>query len=373
MVFALLQFLPQDIIDKIMSYLHTSDILRIGEENVSEYVWLWKGIYDLTEACEDNNIIAARYFIKNCEDLSTDWYRPMCYSAKHNYLDIVEYLVKSKNYPNLNKDIALRCAASYGNLEIMKYLIKQGAHINAMNNAAFRASASNGHLHVVRYIIKYRGSGAINNINEYETLRYITRKGHLHIIKYLVGLGADINVIDKNTLLWCIKNGHIRVIKYLVELGVNIGIIDTATMQYCAESGRLYVVKYLVERGTYIGAIDRQGILNKKKKGYLNVLKYLDSYTNSWQSVCEAAKNGQLRLVKYLIAERYINLQLYNILDAIEPSIINGHLHVLDYFIGQNHNLDYNSLLTLAIKNNQPDIIRYLVIMSADYIAFKHN
>jgi len=61
----LFKWLPDYIEDMIMLYLNSENIQRIGESNLSVYVWLRKKDKTIKEAIENNNLIGLKYLIEH--------------------------------------------------------------------------------------------------------------------------------------------------------------------------------------------------------------------------------------------------------------------------------------------------------------------
>jgi hypothetical protein len=82
----LLDYFPQEIVDNIMMYLDTQDIQKIGEKNVSEFVWLRKKDKNWIEACKNNNIIGFHYLIMQIKNIKLMMYLYKLYDIKISIL-----------------------------------------------------------------------------------------------------------------------------------------------------------------------------------------------------------------------------------------------------------------------------------------------
>jgi ankyrin repeat protein len=262
--------IPQEIIDKIFLHLDTSDILRLGEKNVSEYVWLRKKDKTIKEACINKNIIGLRYHIERCMD-DIDMCEYALIEAIHSgCLDIIKYLVEDciVNIHDDN-DYALRYSVIYNNIEVVQYLIQQGADIHAGGDIMLTASAENNNIDMLMYLIK---QGADIHANDDIILIAMAWHGHLDIIKYCIENGANILAHLDDMLQLSAENGHLCVVEYCIGHSIDLDI--TSALQISVKSGHLNIVKYLVKQGANIYEDDGYIFKLCVENGHLNILKY---------------------------------------------------------------------------------------------------
>jgi Ankyrin repeats (3 copies) len=131
-------------------------------------------------------------------------------------------------------------------------------------------------------------------------------------------------------------------------------------------------------------SIERRTIFNAAEDGNLTELKYLMEekkidtiMANKCKCLWDAVGNGHLNVVTYLIEEQGvgINNQTFSAFDYIVLSIKKGHLNILEYLIKQNTKtiIRYNDLLILAIENNRLNIVNYLLGLDIDIIVVVMN
>jgi ankyrin repeat protein len=90
-----------------------------------------------------------------------------------------------------------------------------------------------------------------------------------------------------------------------------------------------------------------------------------------YNNVEEAARNGNLICMKYLIEEQKIDIRNNNNY-ALNSSIRGGHLNVVKYLVeerGANIHRDNNSALQISVKNGHIDVVKYLIDQGADIHA----
>ena len=110
------------------------------------------------------------------------------------------------------------------------------------------------------------------------------------------------------------KQGDLAAVKICLQKGIGvIGVderdhYDNTPLMDAAENGQLDVVKYLVDNGANVNTIDkayRTPLMLAAEKGHLDVVKYLvDKGAMNAQNCAElAAKNGYLDVVEFLVTK----------------------------------------------------------------------
>jgi hypothetical protein len=82
---------PEEIIDQILLYCDTQDILTLGEDKVSPNVWIKKD-KTLLSACKNGNLIAATRFITDRISYHNNS-NLLYWSLKNNHFEIVKFLM----------------------------------------------------------------------------------------------------------------------------------------------------------------------------------------------------------------------------------------------------------------------------------------
>jgi ankyrin repeat protein len=322
-------------------------------------------------------------------------------SAKHGYLEIVEYLVGEGADVNYNYDkhyddddgdddddgaeTALRESIKYGHLEIVKFLIWKGAYVY---DGYFTLSVMHGHLDIVKFLDKYvgisrylvcdlvylMGSDKQLEIAEYLIEQGICNKelllfhGNLEILKILIKYGKDAHAQEDIILRDSAKNGHLGIVKYLVENGADIHAINDEALRNSAKNGHLGIVKYLVNLGADVHAEENYTLIASAEIGYLEIVKYLleneynkaDIHAKKDMALRLSAQNGQLKIVKYLVEN---GADVHAKEDyALIASAQNGHLEIVKYLVenGAVYTGDDQALRTSA-QNGHLEIVKYLL------------
>lgn len=86
----------------------------------------------------------------------------------------------------------------------------------------------------------------------------------------------------------------------------------------------------------------------------------------------DAARTGQLSLVKYLLAEKVDLVMKPHVAQiTLVPAAQYGHFKILDYLISQGADVSYNDdiLLALTAKNGNLDVVKFLVEQGAQNLT----
>ena len=279
----------------------------------------------VNRAIELGDIELAKEFVEKGEDMG-DAIFSAAYSGN---LDLVKYLV-GKGGKVDTQDVS--AAAHSGNIELVKYLIKKGGKFA---ESSVSSAATNGKLAMIKYLVEEENV----KIND-SAIANATQNGHFDVIKYLLGdevrdeqgnvyklpkekkakIGHSITTMEN-----AIRHGDFEIIKYLSDKGA-IGGIDAAIVR-----NKLEIVKHLSEKGEYpSGHI----LVNAAKNGHLEILRYLMDEKNvkiADYAVDRAAEQGQFDVVKYLVGEKKL------------PSI--------GYLLGREYDNTINNLSTQEIKD----------------------
>src|SRR6185369_8547242 len=300
--------LPQETIDRILLRLDTPIILILGEENVSQHVWLCKKDKNLTEACESENIIGIQYLIDNNGDI----YDPIILQDTENEcLDTITYLIK---YAGTNirasYEYALYIGAVLGSLQVVKFATEQGdAYAHAKSALCF--AAKNGHINVVKYLIEKCNVNI--HVSEDVALRISAKNGHLSVVKYLIDSGADIHADNDAALRGAAENGYLHVIKYLLKHGANIHARDDSALCISIIKGHTDIVKYLIDKGANIYASEDRALNLSIEYRHLDIVKCLVEHgADINYALYSSIIKGYLDIIKYLIEKGAdINYALY--------------------------------------------------------------
>jgi hypothetical protein len=262
--------------------------------------------YKVTRAIELDDIEAAKEFVEKGEKIGDGLFQ----AAYSGNLDLVKYLVEKGGKPN-TQDVS--AAAFSGNIEIVKYLIEKGGKFAG---SSVTSAATNGKLAMIKYLVDEKNV----EIND-SAIANATSGGHLDVIKYLLGdevrdEQGNVYKLPKekrakigygsDTMENALRHGDFEIIKYLSDKGARGGI-DAAIVR-----NKLEIVKHLSEKGEYpSGHI----LVNAAKNGYLEILRYLMDEKNvkiADYAVDRAAEQGHFDVVKYLVGEKKLPSYLFD-------------------------------------------------------------
>jgi len=132
---------------------------------------------------------------------------------------------------------------------------------------------------------------------------------------------------------------------------------DKETICEAAEQGNLEMVKYCVANEC---PIDEDACACAAINGHLECLKYLREEAKAlWDSgtASRAAQNGHLHILEYLVERKYDQFNEY----ACQWAVIYGHLDCLKY-LHETAKAPWNSeAIHYAHKSNHPECVQYLL------------
>jgi len=132
---------------------------------------------------------------------------------------------------------------------------------------------------------------------------------------------------------------------------------DKETICEAAEQGNLEMVKYCVANEC---PIDEDACACAAINGHLECLKYLREEAKAlWDSgtASRAAQNGHLHILEYLVERKYDQFNEY----ACQWAVICGHLDCLKY-LHETAKAPWNSeAIHYAHKSNHPECVQYLL------------
>ena len=216
-------------------------------------------------------------------------------------------------------------------------------------------------------------------------LHKAARDGQLQIVEYLLESGIKIEEKDKYqmTALHCAAQfGQLEIAKHLIEKGAQIeakNMEGNTPLLEAVESGQLEMVKFLIEQGANLDAINENGMTAiKLSMQHQEILRYfvekaIDQgiLTDLKDFLQACIENNYLELFRSLVG----NVSINSIVDTQDNQLIHlaayfGHLEMVKYLIEKEAQLNspnkfYETPLMIAIKRNQWQIVKYLIIKGA--------
>ena len=271
-------------------------------------------------------------------------------------------------------------AAEEGNIGLMIYLVRyQKVNVNARDVAgktALMYAASGGYLKIMDFLIQNGANINARSDDNKSVLMYAAIGGHLDVIKYLVE-EKKVNITEKNNadmtaFIWAAAYGHLEIVKYFVEkkkvdINAKGGIYGWTALIFAAHGGYKDVMDFLVKHGANINA-----------KG-----------SNGTTALIEAAANGHLNAVEYLLDEVKDQKVNINVIDwmgmtALMHASQRGYLKIVNLLIKNGANASINTrdnnfnwtALLWAIKGEYLEIAEILIKNGSDITIkgkFKKN
>ena len=132
---------------------------------------------------------------------------------------------------------------------------------------------------------------------------------------------------------------------------------DEETIAKAADQGNIKMVKYCVVNGC---PVDEMACVCAAKNGYLRILKYLREEAKApwdYETATEAARNGHLHILEYLVARKFDDFDE----NVCHWAALNGHLDCLKY-LHETAKVPLDSYaVVFAHKNNHPECLQYLL------------
>ncbi|GFS56364.1 hypothetical protein NPIL_568051 [Nephila pilipes] len=322
---------PQDIRDKIDEFFNKkipNDLFVIKEEHEDKNVYHYVLVDpDKKEVLQEQSKMGSA-FIREIEDYGRILYSGWGQDPPESISDRIERIYFCTNERDLKEefdnlsvkdDNALHDAARNGELEKVRYLIRKGANVNSADKNGWTSlhyAAYVGNLEVVKYLMdSWANLHVKDTVCGRKPVHIAAREGHIDVIELFLNRGVKVSDADENSwapLHYAAWNGHQRVIEFLLSNGVDVDDTNKNgwTPLHCAAgSGNLEIVKFLIERGANINARNNDGKIPldiARANGQIEIIDILDGRNTerkspTYTSLHDAAKDGDLEAVKYLI------------------------------------------------------------------------
>uniref|UniRef100_A0A8C9EV64 K Homology domain-containing protein n=1 Tax=Pavo cristatus TaxID=9049 RepID=A0A8C9EV64_PAVCR len=302
---------------------------------------------------------------------------PLMAAASGGYVDIVKLLLvhcADVNAQSSTGNTALTYACAGGFVDIVKVLLKAGANIedhNENGHTPLMEAASAGHVEVARVLLEY-GAGINTHSNEFKesALTLACYKGivsyvfcYNYCIKWLCG--AQVNMPADSfesplTLAAC--GGHVELAALLIERGANLEEVNDegyTPLMEAAREGHEEMVALLLAQGANINAQTEEtqetALTLACCGGFSEVADFLikagaDIELGCSTPLMEAAQEGHLELVKYLLAADDVVFLGANVHattatgdTALTYACENGHTDVADVLLQAGADLEHES------------------------------
>ena len=381
----------------------------------------------LTTACQNKDIKTIRTLLKtkihiNKRDKNNKTLLlNICDAYEGNskiIAEIVKILLKNGADPNIyrkNSDGPLHYAAMYGHAQAVKYLIEHGANVNAKGGykrtaLIYAASTSFSSIIIVKILLKAKANiKAKNEAGENALFELITRDnpnikiaellinkginihteskyngtplhwasfcGRKNIVELLIKKGAKVNKKSKNgnlPILRAMSQHKTEIVKLLIENGANpssSGIMGWNVLEYAVEKRNMELVKLIINKSKKAKKDLSSGALSEAaKKGDLKMVKFLikagikvdeRSSFGSETPLIKAAYYGKIEVLKFLLeigadikASDYRgNTPLLNAAWSGHTKIV-GELLKQGAKINEKNNLNWNALMQACVEGH---------------------
>ncbi|RMB96875.1 hypothetical protein DUI87_26944 [Hirundo rustica rustica] len=289
---------------------------------------------------------------------------PLMAAASGGYVDIVKLLLvhcADVNAQSSTGNTALTYACAGGFVDVVKVLLKAGANIedhNENGHTPLMEAASAGHVEVARVLLEY-GAGINTHSNEFKesALTLACYKGHLDMVRFLLEAGADQeHKTDEmhTALMEACMDGHVEVARLLLDSGAQVNMpADSfeSPLTLAACGGHVELAALLIERGANLEEVNDEG------------------YT----PLMEAAREGHEEMVALLLAQgANINAQTEETQEtALTLACCGGFSEVADFLIkaGADIELGCSTPLMEAAQEGHLELVKYLLAAGANVHA----
>ncbi|XP_068134225.1 ankyrin repeat and KH domain-containing protein 1-like isoform X2 [Hyperolius riggenbachi] len=290
----------------------------------------------------------------------------LTYACGGGYVDVVQVLLKEGaniEDHNENGHTPLMEAASAGHIEVAKVLLENGAGINTHSNefkeSALTLACYKGHLEMVRFLLE-AGADQEHKTDEMHTaLMEACMDGHVAVARLLLDSGAQVNMPADSfesplTLAAC--GGHVELAALLIERGANLEEVNDegyTPLMESAREGHEEIVALLLAQGANINAQTEEtqetALTLACCGGFAEVADFLikagaDIELGCSTPLMEAAQEGHLELVKYLLAAgANVHAKTATGDTALTYACENGHTDVADVLLQAGADLEHES------------------------------
>ncbi|XP_041444695.1 ankyrin repeat and KH domain-containing protein 1 isoform X2 [Xenopus laevis] len=289
---------------------------------------------------------------------------PLMAAASGGFVDIVKLLLAHSadvNAQSSTGNTALTYACAGGFVDVVKVLLKEGANIedhNENGHTPLMEAASAGHVEVARVLLEF-GAGINTHSNEFKesALTLACYKGHLDMVRFLLEAGADQeHKTDEmhTALMEACMDGHVEVARLLLDSGAQVNMpADSfeSPLTLAACGGHVELAALLIERGANLEEVNDEG------------------YT----PLMEAAREGHEEMVALLLAQgANINAQTEETQEtALTLACCGGFSEVSDFLIkaGADIELGCSTPLMEAAQEGHLELVKYLLAAGANVQA----
>lgn len=279
---------------------------------------------------------------------------------------------------NNDRDWDLFSAAQAGKFLKVKSFIKQGADVNAKeygnNKTALHYAAKKGNFNMVKFLVE--------NKADIDAMYFYYNKWGSDVPRnsYLPYYGHGVTALH-----FAIDSGNIRVVEYLLSKGAKIDTENSrlVSMNIAVESGNLGMVKYLISKGaTFYNGFwaDEPSIEVAIRTRHLDIVKYfiekkcVDIHSTNFLGnslFYRVVESGDINIVKYFVKHGAdVNLKSKYLILPLTDDFSDFKFEKLNYKSCMRRGIDLKTIdlispLHIAVKNNDYDLVQYLISKGA--------
>uniref|UniRef100_H2YLD4 Uncharacterized protein n=1 Tax=Ciona savignyi TaxID=51511 RepID=H2YLD4_CIOSA len=319
----------------------------------------------------------------------------LTYACCGGYVDVVRILVDAGaelECHNENGHTPLMEAASGGHVGVAEVLLERGAGINTHSNE-FKESAltlacyKGGHLQMVRFLLQ-AGADQEHKTDEMHTaLMEASMDGHVEVARLLLDSGAQVNMPADSfesplTLAAC--GGHVELAELLIQRGASLEEVNDegyTPLMEAAREGHEEMVALLLAKNAIVNAKTEEtqetALTLACCGGFLECAELLvkagaDIEIGCSTPLMEAAQEGQLELVKFLIQQdSNVHATTSSGDTALSYACEHGHTDVADQLLAAGANLEHETEggrtpLMKAARAGHLCTVQFLISRGAD-------
>uniref|UniRef100_A0A803SSH6 Ankyrin repeat and KH domain containing 1 n=1 Tax=Anolis carolinensis TaxID=28377 RepID=A0A803SSH6_ANOCA len=317
----------------------------------------------LAEACSDGDVNAVRKLLdegRSVNEHTEEGESLLCLACSAGYYELAQVLLAMhanvEDRGNKGDITPLMAAASGGYVDIVKLLLVHCADVNAQSstgNTALTYACAGGFVDIVKVLLKAGGNIEDHNENGHTPLMEAASAGHVEVARVLLEYGAGINTHSNEfkesaLTLACYKgmDGHVEVARLLLDSGAQVNMpADSfeSPLTLAACGGHVELAALLIERGANLEEVNDEG------------------YT----PLMEAAREGHEEMVALLLAQgANINAQTEETQEtALTLACCGGFSEVADFLIkaGADIELGCSTPLMEAAQEGHLELVKYLL------------
>jgi ankyrin repeat protein len=346
----------------------------------------------LLEAIRRGNLVEVGRLISEGADANVsdkNGLTPLILASGYGDVEAIKLLIAARadinsvsKYRNTTPLInATQCSAA------VRLLVESGAAVDLRNfnqETALMQAAANGNIASVKILLDSGADIHAKDIDEKTSLAFAVRSGDAGIVKLFLDLGANKDLLIESgsaiNLDIAALNSSVEIMKILLAAGANPnarGKYGTTPITAAAQRNNAEVARLLIEAGAdpnIKGSQTTSPITWASNYGYTEVIKVLIAAKANvfnkadwWSAFISAARNDHIESMDILLkAGANINERAYDGKTALMYAASQGKIKAVKFLIEKGADLNLRdedddvSALSLAVKNNQTEVIQLL-------------